>query len=213
MVQASSLEHMLVPSVLKQYKDAVPESSCFFREAMTSVHLLAGFVLPAAWLPSYYPTLHLFPPWCPFLPLSSPLRLRSFISYESSKKAVCWGPQIWVPWFLFIFGRMFSPHLLLLPPSAFLLICPNQVQAQSMCQRYPNPTQPPCLNPGIPVALLSPQSWGCSDRLAVLSCNIIHYAFALTSSMERCYLSLLQRWYTTHCCHHKALADIAFRFD
>jgi len=48
MVQASSRGRVLVLSVLNQHNEAVPESCFFFREAMTSLHLLAGFMFPAA---------------------------------------------------------------------------------------------------------------------------------------------------------------------
>lgn len=61
-----------------------------------------------------------------------------------------------------------------------------------MCQRYPNPTSASLPESQHTCCTSLPSKQGfLRQGVVVVSCDIIHYAFAFTSSMERCYLSLL----------------------
>lgn len=61
-----------------------------------------------------------------------------------------------------------------------------------MCQRYPNLTSAPLPESQHTCCTSLPSTWGFLQQgVVVVSCDIINFAFAFTSSMGRCYLSLL----------------------
>lgn len=217
MVQACSLEHMLVLSVLNRYEEAVPESSCFFREAMISVHLLAGFTLVAAWLPSYYPALHLF---CLSHSSLMPFSASIFISPAS------WPSPLTNPQGRQCVSSSNTSALI------FIYFWPNDHSLCSLTSTFCISTH--LSTPGPGSEHVSEASQSCLSFLAWIPSYLLHFSPLKTgvAQTESCgvvlwynslclcthifYRQMLSLsgvwWYTMRWSHRKALVDVAFRF-
>lgn len=139
----------------------------------------------------------------PFLPLCSPLMLNPFISYEScSRTAVSWAPQIGVLWFLFISGQIFTPHPILLFIFSISAPLSTPGQAQSVCQRDPNP-----LSASLPGSQHIWSTYSLPSKLGFLRqrlrcCSMISPLVPLHSHLLGRGAVSVGWWLTVHYVHH-----------
>lgn len=125
-------------------------------------------LLPAAWLPSYCPALHLFclchSSLMPFSASVFPSHAKVLHLLQVLQEGNVFGSSNISEYLDFYFFLDKCSFLTLFHLLHFCSSVHTRPRLRACVRDIPILPQPPCLNPSIPVALLSPQRGGSSNR-------------------------------------------------